>query len=186
VTIVGDWDRKLLDSIDAHRTGWADGLAKLVMYVGITPWTLALGGLAALGLVVWLHAYRPAFAGVASLVVAVVAAEVLKQVFGLARPPADQALVSVGGPSFPSTQAAATAALTAGVLAAWAWSSRRTAYAATAGLVALDVLVGVCMVYLGAHWVSDVLAGWLLGGVVGLAIGRRLRTKRVPRDPTPV
>jgi membrane-associated phospholipid phosphatase len=48
---------------------------------------------------------------------------------------------------------------------ATAFQSRR----ARAGLTVLIILIGFSRVYLGVHFVSDVLAGWLLGGVLLLA-----------------
>ncbi len=99
-----------------------------------------------------------------------------------ARPPRVDWLVPVGGFSFPSGHAA-TSALVAGTLA-WLlgrlvpWRPARVAIAAGLGVWAL--LVALSRLYLGVHWVSDVLGSWLLAGawLAGLLVlaGRRRAT----------
>ncbi|NEK84273.1 phosphatase PAP2 family protein [Blastococcus saxobsidens] len=42
-------------------------------------------------------------------------------------------------------------------------------------------MVGAAMVYLGAHWVSDVFVGWALGAAFGLAASALVHAIRLPR-----
>jgi membrane-associated phospholipid phosphatase len=163
----GSFDEMVMAAVVGHRTSWATGAARAVMWLGTTPTVWAVCAIAALAVVVAARAYRPALAASASLVIAAVSSAVLKTAFGRVRPPAEVAMVHVGGWSFPSTQAAETAALVMAVLVTTTWSSVAIRRAVTVALVVLLVLVGVSMVYLGAHWTTDVLAGWVLGAGVG-------------------
>jgi membrane-associated phospholipid phosphatase len=65
------------------------------------------------------------------------------------------------------------------------WGTWRRAVVATVILGSLVVFVGACMVYIGAHWPTDVLAGWLLGGALGGVIGWLARP-RPPGEAEPV
>ena len=71
-----------------------------------------------------------------------------------------------GGTVFPSGHTA-NAVVTWGVLALVARGHRRLG-ALLAAVVAVSV--GLTTVYLGTHWLSDVVAGWCAGGLVLLAV----------------
>lgn len=89
----------------------------------------------------------------------------LKQLFGRERPDVALRAVEAMNPSFPSGHAMLSAAvfLTLAVLSArYVRRKRVKAYLVGAGLTA-TLLVGLTRVYLGVHWPSDVLAGWVLG-----------------------
>jgi membrane-associated phospholipid phosphatase len=88
----------------------------------------------------------------------------LKTLIGRLRPVVDVPIASAPGNSFPSGHAfgsmVAYGALLLVFLPAWAPRWRKPAVAVVAVIV---VAIGATRVSLGVHYVSDVLAGWLLG-----------------------
>lgn len=86
------------------------------------------------------------------------------------------------GHSFPSGHTT-TAALTAGLLV-WAVTRRsRTSSARLAvALIALwGAAVGLSRVYLGVHWLTDVVGGWLFAAV-WLTLGTWVTAPHIPED----
>jgi undecaprenyl-diphosphatase len=112
----------------------------------------------------------------AILVAATGSAELLTFVIRLAtdRPRPSPALVQViesgPGTSFPSGHAADAAAL-AVVIAHLVGSDHRRRALLWSSLAVLAAASGVSRAYLGAHWPSDIIGGYLTGGVVGFALG---------------
>lgn len=111
----------------------------------------------------------------------------LKLIVGRLRPVVDVPVASAPGNSFPSGHAlGATVAYGALLLIFLPVVSRRWRPFMIAGVAAIVVLVGFTRVALGVHYVSDVLAGWLLGlawlGVTAYAfqLWRREVGKPVP------
>jgi undecaprenyl-diphosphatase len=89
----------------------------------------------------------------------------LKVLLDRPRPPEDGRLVHAASESLPSGHAT-TAVVVIGTLVVLAWPGRTPAV--RAALVAAATLwvgaVGLTRIYLGVHWLSDVIAGWLVGG----------------------
>jgi undecaprenyl-diphosphatase len=105
------------------------------------------------------------------------------------RPPLGDWATHASGWSFPSGHSS-TAAITAGLLVAALWVRAPRGHTALRAAVALwGALVGLTRVFLGVHWFTDVLGGWLfaagwLGTCLGLAV-RFLPSLRTPPTTAP-
>lgn len=118
-----------------------------------------------------LRGRRPeALALVASAFLSEIVAQLLKHAIARARPPG--ALVEASGFSYPSGHASLSMAVyaTLGFLAArWVRGAARIAVLVAAAVVV--VAVGWSRVFLGAHYPSDVVAGWLVGAGSAVTAG---------------
>jgi len=175
----------------AHRsaalTTFFTGYTSLGQWLVLTAATAAV--LAALA---WRARRRDAVFLLIAMIVSPLLNLALKHLFERVRPPAESAVLSVNGYAFPSGHAmsSATFALALAVIAwptRWRWPA--------AGLAAtFALLMGLSRVYLGVHWLTDVLAGWVLAVAVVAATqlivesvtARRSRRSREKRAATPL
>jgi undecaprenyl-diphosphatase len=95
------------------------------------------------------------------------------------RPDADSAIVEPSGFSFPSAHSASSVALYV-MLALIAGSALRKRVWGPVWVAAILMVaaIGISRVYLGAHYPTDVFAGWLIGGI--LVLGSWALCSRLP------
>ena len=138
-------------------------LGTLLSYAGEVVWFLAIAALAvALLMRRWLAALFILLASLTSVFIC----EALKLFVASPRPSAD--LVRVVDPQqsygFPSSTAFLAVVLL-GMLGYLIWRpGRYSAVVACAVLPLLVLLIGLSRVYIGEHWATDVVGGWLFGG----------------------
>ena len=156
-----DWWLRLMTS---GRLAPATLIAKVFNVLGLVwvtlPVRLAIAGFLALRRRWW---HLAAFA--AAVVLSEVLIGLLKGIYDRGRPP--DSLVATSGASFPSGHSvAATVTVVAAVIALVPPGPRRVAWGAAAA--GFSVLMALSRAYLGAHWLSDALAGVLLGTACAL------------------
>jgi undecaprenyl-diphosphatase len=166
-------------------------LMVLVSAPGYFPWTVILWGGAVLLLLLrrqWIAAALVALTALAAGL-----ADLVKLIVARPRPTSDLVEVyrEVGGYSFPSGHVVQYVAFY-GILGYLAWRRLGGSPPPAAGVrLALEVLFAVCCalvvlvgpsrVFLGAHWPSDVIAGYLLGSVcLVLLVGIEEHVNRAP------
>lgn len=168
-------DRHALGWLTAHRAAWPGATRAFgwVTLLGDAPWSIlaTVGAAAALALVPGREG-RAERLREAAFFVGVVASSwvsnrVLKLFFRRERPPLDLRLLDEGSFSFPSGHAAFAATLF-GMLAVAAWRlapirSAALRGAIVAGCLLLAAAVAASRVWLGVHYVSDVIGGFALG-----------------------
>ena len=160
-------DGEVLEALIARRSTWWTGAAKVVTNTGASPFAYPVALVAALIVGLRTRRWRAALAAPVVLVLGVLSRLLLSIVIRDDRPPAALWLVPVSGFSFPSGHAASSALLAGALIWLIAQTGvRRPVRPAVSGIVGLWALsVAVTRLYLGVHWITDILGSWLLAAV---------------------
>jgi membrane-associated phospholipid phosphatase len=148
----------------AHRTDWLTNVLRVVTWLGSLAVIIPAGALAGLFFVLRGHRLWPAVLLASTIAGATGLYNIVKHLVGRPRPPPGIWVGHFSGASFPSGHAAQSVAcyLTLAVLVSVGRPLRvKIALYGAATLVVL--IVGGSRIYLGAHWLTDVLCGYALG-----------------------
>lgn len=163
---IAQFDEPVVAWLATHREGWLNTALTLVTHLGDPPaqaiWLIVVCTLCACRSRSWLPVTLGLIGGIGISAILVTA----KTLVGRQRPDLPFALVDSHGFSFPSGHAAGAAAI--GLLCAWMlsrwivhrWAGQVAVWALTMTAI---IMIGFSRLYLGVHFVTDVLAGWLLG-----------------------
>jgi membrane-associated phospholipid phosphatase len=159
-------DDRFLRVMVSHRTQAFTFVAHVFNWLGVAVVTFPVR----IGVAGYL-AFRRRWWHFSAFVLAMVVSEVLigtlKSLYGRPRPPIALALVGTSGGSFPSGHAvAASVTAVAIVLALFPAGRHRLAWGVAAAL--FSFVMALSRAYLAAHWLSDAIAGTLLGTTVAL------------------
>jgi undecaprenyl-diphosphatase len=189
LTVIGeggvtDIDRQVQAFFVDHREPALTSFMSLATYFGDSSVTLIVVLL--LGLL-WSWQTRtinPLALLVGAYVGARITETTVKMLTHRPRPPAEEAIGEFTRFAFPSGHATYASAIygTVAVLAiaSLGWNKRRVIWAVTACLIAV---VGLSRIYLGAHWLTDVLGGIILGAVWAMCLITTTRTLEFIPNP---
>jgi undecaprenyl-diphosphatase len=164
IPAIGELDDSVYDAIVPRRSDVATAIFKVFDLTGRGIVTIPLR-IALLAILLGRRRWAAAVAFAIAWATSEIAIEVFKGYFARGRPPLP--LVETVGYSFPSGHATAGAAIAVAVVLAFLKPGHRRRV-----WIGLAVLFAFAMafsrVYLGAHWLSDVATGVLLGSVCAI------------------
>lgn len=159
-------DRTVARTLHEHAVPWFTTLMVVLTTLGST-WLLVPLSVAVTAALAWRGRWGEGLVLVTATSGAAFLNAMLKLLIQRPRPEFVEPLVTVGGYSFPSGHSSAAAAffMTLGLLAA-GWVRRwETRVYVLLGAIGAILLVGFSRLYLGVHYLSDVLAGFALGAL---------------------
>ena len=160
-------DQPVLEWMVARRSPGMDTWLTAFTDVGGKVGMPILATVAALGLALWWRRRTPVVlmlgAAAGSLLITVTG----KSLTGIARPPADLAVppleTSASFPSGHTLNATVIIGLLAYLLISRYWTNRAVCVAILSLALTFIIAMGISRVYLGHHWLSDVVAAWMIG-----------------------
>jgi undecaprenyl-diphosphatase len=167
-------------AVEGHRVGWVTSAMKIVTWLGASPVGWALVGVVAL----WAFLNgRPRVAII--LVIAFGLSVAVKFQFKalIDRPrPSLAPLVHASGAAFPSGHAL-TAFVVFGLLPLVLLPTGRARIVSWLGSALIVLAVGFSRIYLGEHWLTDVIGSYLLGALFVLSVAAILRNRPAVQPP---
>ena len=170
-----------------HRTPGLTAVMRLVSTLGGTAGMAVLAVVAAA--ILWIRRRR---ADAVIVLVAALGASALvtgfKNLYARDRPPLAQRLTAESNAALPSGHSLGSMVVLGILAAVVVLTARRAAVQALALLTAAGGIaaIGIGRLYLGVHWMTDVLTGWVLGGawlaacVTALLVRNRRAAHRSP------
>ena len=162
--LITTWDVRLNRWFNENSSPALTRAVEIFTHVGSGVWLTALATVAVVLLVRrrgWADALLVAMATAGALVIN----PIFKQFFSRPRPAIHDPNLTLQTFSFPSGHAMGSAAVYGAIAIVLARRLRGTVWArlVVAAAVLIVLLVGASRVYLGAHYPTDVVAGWILG-----------------------
>jgi membrane-associated phospholipid phosphatase len=176
-------DHAVLAWVVNHRSAGLTSVAIGVTNAGSPVATGAIASVAAA--VLWRRAGspRPAILILVTLGVAGAISTLSKMIVGAHRPAQSCQLIGETDPSFPSGHVTGTLALLGALSVVISQHSRQAAHSAPIALTAaLTALVALTRLYLGVHWVTDIVGGLLLGAAAAVIAHLAYRRMMGPSD----
>ena len=181
-------DRRIINLVATLRTPTLDIVMVYITFLG-NGQTIVVLAAVAIGTALLARRYAAAALILLSLLGSSLSFTVIKLLVARPRPVLEAARIIQGGLSFPSGHAAVSAAFYGTVAYLLARSAKHDAAKIVVGLGAalLAFLIGLSRIYLGVHYPSDVVAGWIAGlfWLVLVTVAAHVWFQRFPMEHAP-